>query len=102
MTDKSTQALYEHLFVGKTVVLWVLVIASALAVVYMTHLSRNAFVETQRLTNEAQDFDVEWGRLLIERSNSSSVTRIEGIASDELGMSVPKANRVIVLQGGAK
>ena len=102
MMSKVERAICMKSSLGKTLLLWLLVVTSALAVVYVTHLSRNAFVETQRLSKVAQDYDVEWGRLLIERSSSSSISRIEGIATDRLGMAVPSAKRVVVLQGDAK
>ena len=102
MNLRLKHAVNDQAPLGKTFLLWLLVVCSALAVIYMTHLSRNAFVETQRLSKQADDYDVEWGRLLIERSSSSSISRIEGIATDQLGMAVPNANRVIVLQEDAK
>lgn len=82
-----------------TIVLWVLVLVSAVSVIYMTHLSRDSFVESQELHELAQGYEVEWGRLLIERSNSSSITRLEYIASHQLNMKVPDVKRVIVLRG---
>jgi cell division protein FtsL len=81
-----------------TVMLWLLVLASAVAVIYMTHVSRAAFIETQVLHAQAQAFDVEWGRLLIEKSNSSSIARLESIASNQLNMQVPDADHVVVLE----
>ena len=81
-----------------TILLWVMVLLSAVSVIYMTHLTRNAFVESQELQNVAQTYDVEWGRLLIERSNSSSIGRLESIASSELKMQVPDIKRVVVLR----
>jgi len=83
-----------------TIGLWLFVFLSAVAVIYMTHLSRNAFVEFQAMQAEAQDYEVEWGRLLIEKSNSSSIARMENIASDKLNMTLPDAKRVVVLKGG--
>ena len=81
-----------------TLVLWALVLVSAVSVIYMTHISRDAFVETQELHELAQTYDVEWGRLLIERSNSLSITRIESIAGQQLNMKLPDAKRVVVLR----
>ena len=81
-----------------TVVLWLLVLVSALSVIYVTHISRDAFIESQELHELSQNYDVEWGRLLIERSNSSSIARLESIASSKLHMQVPDANRVVVLK----
>ncbi len=82
-----------------TIVLWLLVLVSGVSVIYTTHVSRNAFVESQTLHQLSQNYDVEWGRLLIERSNSSSITRLENIASSQLHMQVPDAKRVVVLKG---
>jgi cell division protein FtsL len=81
-----------------TVALWLLVLASAFAVVYVSHTARNAFIEWQALLDAAQSADVEWGRLLIEKSSSSSYSRLEGLAKEQLHMSVPTGERMILLK----
>ena len=49
------------------VVLWVSVLASGLAVVYTTHLSRQLFAELDLLKRDTNELHVEWGQYLLEQ-----------------------------------
>ena len=53
---------------GMLVLLWVLVVISALAVIFSTHRSRQMFDELQKLSQEQNRLEVEWGRLLLVRA----------------------------------
>ena len=81
-------------------VLGLLVTASALAVVYSQHRSRELFVELQRLEREQAALDTEWGRLELEQSTWATHGRIERIARDRLDMRLPDFQRseIVVLQ----
>ena len=85
-----------------SVALWVLVGVSAFAVILSSFNSRQSFFEWQALLKQAQGFDVEWGQLLIEKSSLASYSRLEDVAKDELKMTAPKTDRIIVVQGGSQ
>ena len=72
------------------VVLWLLVAASALAVVYSTHRSRQLFHELETLKDQQYELDVEWGQLLLEQSAWAAPVRVEKMASDKLRMTLPQ------------
>ncbi len=79
------------------VLLIVAVLMSALAVVYVKHLSRNEFIALQALRYERDRMNVEWGRLQLELSTLADPSRIERIARERLRMHRPKPAEVSVL-----
>ena len=82
---------------GMLVLLWVLVVISALAVIFSTHRSRQMFDELQKLSQEQNRLEVEWGRLLLERSTRSSLGTVERVVR-EWGMREPMLDDIRVMQ----
>ena len=82
-------------------VLLLLVAATAIAVVYSSHQSRQLFSELQVLKREGLVLQEEWGRLLLERSTWSSHDRIQQLATDQLSMVVPSGDalRMVTVDG---
>tara|TARA_B110000879_G_C10771546_1_gene355483 strand:- start:71 stop:352 length:282 start_codon:yes stop_codon:yes gene_type:complete len=78
--------------------LWFAVVLSALAVVFVTNESRNNLNQLEILRREKAQLHVDWGRFLLEQSAWSSFGRIERIATDKLGMSVPSGKQLIMVQ----
>ena len=76
----------------------VLVLASALGVVYAKHESRRLFVELRELQAARDRMDVEWGRLQLEQSSLISHGRLEMRARQDLDMRLPAADAVVILQ----
>ena len=70
-------------------VLTFMAIASAIAVVYARHESRQAFVELTKLEAERDELNIEFGRLQLEQATWAETNRIEQIAAGELGMVFP-------------
>lgn len=79
------------------VVLWLLVVGSALGVVYTTHEGRQHLNELETLRREAAQLQVEWGQYLLEQSTWAAYSRIEQIALGKLQMQVPETEQIIVL-----
>ncbi len=83
----------------KTVaVLVLLVMGSAFSVIYAKHQSRKLFVELQALHKARDDMDIEWGQLQLEQSTLATHSRVEKTASSKLGMVIPDAKQVVILQ----
>lgn len=82
--------------------LWLLLVLSALSVIYVSHLCRQLYNELSRLEQEANALQVEWGRYLLEQSSWASLSRVEQLAKSELQMRVPKPGEVVVVRAGAK
>jgi cell division protein FtsL len=76
-------------------VLWVAVLGSALGVVYAKHEARSRFNELQKLTQQRDDLDIEWGQLQLEQSTWATHERV---ARDELRMVIPQASDLRIVQ----
>jgi len=83
-------------------VLWLLLVLSALSVIYVSHLCRQLYNELAKLEQEANALQVEWGRYLLEQSSWASLSRVEQLAKSEMQMRVPKPGEVIVVRAGEK
>lgn len=73
-------------------------IASALAVVYARQESRARFIELNRLADERDDLEYEFGRLQLEQATWASHSRIEQIARLRLGMVSPDPAATILVR----
>jgi cell division protein FtsL len=72
------------------------VIVSAIGVVYARHESRRNFIELNRLTNERDNLNFEFGRLQLEQATWAENNRIEQIARGRLGMVTPNPAETVV------
>lgn len=80
-----------------TFILFAALIACALSLVSSQHKARKLFVELQKEQAAAKQLDVEWGQLQLEQGTWGTHGRIERLATRELGMRLPAANRVEVV-----
>lgn len=78
--------------------LMVVVVLSALAVVYTSYNHRMTFHELQQLRVQANELDIHWGQLLIEQSTFGLEGRIERRAIDELNMTLPDWSKIIMVR----
>lgn len=85
-----------------TIILWLTVCVSAVAVAYSNHRSRLLFTEWQTQLKQQQAFEVEWGQLLIEKSSLTAYSRLERIAAEKLNMRVPSAEQMKMVKGGVQ
>lgn len=74
--------------------LWLAVLASAVAVVDSRHQARMLFVELERLAAERDRLNIEWGQLQLEQSTQSNHGRVERVASEKLRMELPQPDDV--------
>jgi len=79
-------------------VLWAAVLGSAVAVVQLKHRERTLFVELERLANERDRLNIEWGRLQLEQSTWSAHGFVEQVATRQLRMTMPQATEVKIVQ----
>lgn len=87
-------------FVGivKIAVLWVAVLASALAVTHYSHICRQTYGELTAMQREANQLQVEYGRYLLEQSAVGSLQRVETTAMDGLQMHTPEADEIVMIK----
>ena len=85
----------RHFYV---IVLAFTVFFTGFGVVFMKNKQRELFVQTQKLTNQANNMQTTWGRLLLEQSTFAMQARIERIATDKLNMQMPAAKNIIMVK----
>ena len=77
--------------------LLVLVMLSALGVVYTKHEGRKAFIELQALAEARDSMDIEWGQLQLEQSTLTTQGQVERAARERLGMVSLGADRMVIV-----
>ena len=77
---------------------FMLVLASAIMLVYTKHQSRKLFVELQQLKYEVDALNTEWGQLQLEQSAWSGHGRIESVARTRLSMVMPESDEVVFIK----
>lgn len=82
----------------KIAILGILVLGSALGVVYTKYLNRNLHIQLEQLQNARDNLHVEWTQLLLEQGTLASDVRVEKIAREKLGMVVPSNKEIVVIQ----
>ncbi len=80
------------------VVLVVALLLSAFTVVYAKDLNRRLFIQYQALQTDKGQALIEWGKLLLEQSTWSTQSRIQQIAERQLGMQVPNARDIVLVE----
>jgi len=78
--------------------LFSLVLASAILLVYSKHQSRKVFVELQQLKHQVDDLNTEWSQLQLEQSAWSGHGRIEEVARKKIAMVAPESDRVVFVK----
>lgn len=77
--------------------LWLAVLASAIAVVRARHEARTLFVQLEQLSAERDRLNIEWGQLQLEQSAWSNHGFVERVASDRLRMTLPRPEEVRIV-----
>lgn len=97
--ELNQQPLLQGLF-GRVVLLLlgVLVLVSALAVVYVKFQSRVLFADLQALQTDADRMNIEWGQLQLEQSTKLTHGKVEDLARKRLAMVMPSSEQVVVIK----
>ena len=83
---------------GLSFALVLVCVVSAIALIYTKHESRKLFVELERLSDERDALNIEWGQLQIEQSTWATHARIEQVATDRLKLSRPATQEIYVIE----
>jgi cell division protein FtsL len=73
-------------------------VLSAIALIKTKHESRKLFVELERLTDERDELNIEWGQLQIEQSTWATHARIEQVATEDLLLVRPESTEIFVIE----
>jgi cell division protein FtsL len=81
-----------------TLILWGMILVTAICVVYVSFQSRSVFISWQETLQQAEQIDVEWGQLILEKNTLASYARLQRIAEKKLGMVEPKGQRIEIIK----
>lgn len=77
--------------------LWLAVLASAIAVVRARHESRALFVELEWLSAERDALNITWGQDQLEQGSWSNPAIVERVAADRRQMVFPRPDDVEIV-----
>ncbi|MBA2655575.1 MAG: cell division protein FtsL [Tatlockia sp.] len=78
--------------------LLVSILVSALAIVYTTNEYRMNFTELQRLEQQTNQLQLQWGQLLLEQASLATPARVEELAKEKLQMKLPTDKEIFLLR----
>ena len=79
-------------------IVYSLALVLALSLVYTRVTTRSLYLQLQSLQQQRDDFNVEWGRLLLQEARYAEPRYIEKIARQKLDMVFPQSDKVSVIQ----
>ena len=80
------------------VALLVVLMVSALAVIYSKNYSRSIFIEIERNERALDQYEVEWGQMQLELSTLAEQNRVEAIAKQRLKLVIPPRESIIYIK----
>lgn len=80
------------------VLLFLMMLFSAVGVILGTHHNRQLTIATEKLMSERDHLDVEWRNLVLEQSALTEHTRIESRVKKQLGMYRPTPVEEVVVR----
>lgn len=80
------------------VALMVLVLLSALGVVYCTNAHRLELGQLQQLEQQSNRLQLQWGQLLLEQASLATPARVQALAQDKLHMVLPNPAQTRILR----
>jgi len=83
---------------GVLALMVLLVLLSAMLVIYSAYEYRNLFNQHQVLSSQGDELQVEWGQLLLEESAWSANNRVETLAEKKLQMMIPEPQGIEIVR----
>ncbi len=81
-----------------TLLLTLMVMGSAMAVIFSAYEYRRLFNQHQNLVQQWDELQVEWGQYLLEQSVWSAHHRVEALAADKMNMVVPATEAIEIVR----
>ena len=88
----------KHQPAGLALALALVCVISAIALIYTKHESRKLFIELERLSDQRDELNIEWGQLQSEQSTWATHARIERVANDKLSLVRPQSTEIYVIE----
>lgn len=73
----------------------VLILGSAMQLVMLRHESKELVRELRTLKRQEDSLERTWSQLLLEQGTQNAHSRVERLAREKLGMTVPPANEIV-------
>ncbi len=83
---------------GIALMLWLILLGSALGVIYLRHIERDYFSQLQKVERQLNKAKLEYGQLLLEQSMWTSPQRIERLVKEKLNMQRAVPAAVIIIK----
>lgn len=80
------------------VLLFLAVVASAIAVILSSHHNRQMHIALEKTMVERDELDVEWRNLVLEQGALSEHNRVESLVKKNLGMYRPSPEEEVVVR----
>jgi len=84
--------------IRQTMFVYALVLVLALVLVYTRVTTRSLYLQLQGLQQQRDDFNVDWGRLLLQEARYGEPRYIEKTARQKLGMISPDHEKISVIR----
>ena len=100
-TSKTYISPFSEIFGRQMLGVWLmslLVLGSAIGVVYTKHIHRSRHIQLQQLQNTRDKLHVEWTQLLLEQGTLGSDVQVEKVAREQLRMNIPSSNQMAVIK----
>ncbi len=78
--------------------LLMLLLVSALAVIYSKYRSRQVFMAIQNVEKELDQYEVKWGQLQLEQTTLTEHNRVERLARKQLSMTMPEREKIVFIK----
>ncbi|KTD48133.1 cell division protein FtsL [Legionella quateirensis] len=79
------------------IVLLAAVLVSAFAVIYSTNSYRSTLSQVEQEEQQTHFFQLQWGQLLLEQASLATPARVEELAREKLGMTLPNSKNTYFL-----
>jgi len=78
--------------------LLIILLLSALAVIYSKYYSRLLFIDIQKQERTLDQYEVEWGQMQLELTMLSEQNRVELVAREHLKLVMPLRDKIIYIK----
>ena len=76
----------------------IVLLLSALAVIYSKYYSRLIFIEIQKQERTLDQYEVEWGQMQLELTMLAEQNRVELVAREQLRLIMPSREKIIYIK----
>lgn len=96
--DSAMEAKHSSGILGGVFVFLLILVLSAMAVIYSVHLGQKKIATLDGLLKERDQLQVEYGQLLLEQSTYGNYGIIEKEARQQLEMRVPQSREIVIVK----